>query len=41
MASVIAAHQRPTLIISHNKTLAAQLFAELKGFFRTTPSSTS
>ncbi|MGI6098812.1 MAG: excinuclease ABC subunit UvrB [Kiritimatiellia bacterium] len=33
MASVIAAHQRPTLIISHNKTLAAQLFAELKGFF--------
>jgi excinuclease ABC subunit B len=32
-ANVIAAHKRPTLIISHNKTLAAQLFAELKAFF--------
>ena len=33
MANVIASWGRPTLVISHNKTLAAQLFAELKGFF--------
>lgn len=33
MANVIRAWGRPTLIISHNKTLAAQLFAELKAFF--------
>ncbi|HRR35165.1 MAG TPA: excinuclease ABC subunit UvrB [Kiritimatiellia bacterium] len=33
MANVIAAWGRPAIIISHNKTLAAQLFAELKGFF--------
>ena len=33
MANVIASWGRPALIISHNKTLAAQLFAELKGFF--------
>jgi excinuclease ABC subunit B len=33
MANVIAAWGKPTLLISHNKTLAAQLFAELKGFF--------
>ena len=33
MANVIARFQRPTLVISHNKTLAAQLYAELKGFF--------
>ena len=33
MANLIRAWGRPTLIISHNKTLAAQLFAELKGFF--------
>lgn len=33
MANVIAKVQRPTLILSHNKTLAAQLFAEMKGFF--------
>ncbi len=33
MANVIAAQNRPALIISHNKTLAAQLFAELKAFF--------
>ena len=33
MANVIAGWGRPTLVISHNKTLAAQLFAELKGFF--------
>ena len=33
MANVIARLNRPTLIISHNKTLAAQLYAEFKGFF--------
>ena len=33
MANVIAAVNRPVLIISHNKTLAAQLYGELKGFF--------
>ncbi len=32
-ANVIAQLQRPTLIISHNKTLAAQLYQELKEFF--------
>lgn len=33
MANVIEKVQRPTLILSHNKTLAAQLYAEMKGFF--------
>ena len=33
MAKIIEAVQRPTLIISHNKTLSAQLFREFKGFF--------
>ena len=33
MANVIAAMNRPTLVVSHNKTLAAQLFAEFKEFF--------
>jgi excinuclease ABC subunit B len=33
MASVIANHGRPTLVMSHNKTLAAQLYGELKSFF--------
>src|SRR5262245_40904581 len=33
MASVIADLGRPTLVMSHNKTLAAQLYGELKGFF--------
>ena len=33
MANVIAAIQKPTLIISHNKTLAAQLYGEMKSFF--------
>ncbi|MBI3781490.1 MAG: excinuclease ABC subunit UvrB [candidate division NC10 bacterium] len=33
IANVIAAVERPTLIIAHNKTLAAQLYAEFKGFF--------
>ena len=33
MANVIAAINRPTLILSHNKTLAAQLYDEMRGFF--------
>ena len=33
MANVIANVQRPTLILSHNKTLAAQLYEEMRGFF--------
>ncbi|HLP25517.1 MAG TPA: excinuclease ABC subunit UvrB, partial [Acidobacteriota bacterium] len=33
MANVIAQLDRPTLIISHNKTLAAQLYSEFKNFF--------
>lgn len=33
VANVIATYGHPTLVISHNKTLAAQLFAELKTFF--------
>lgn len=33
MANVIAALNKPTLVIAHNKTLAAQLFGEFKEFF--------
>ena len=33
MANVIQAMQRPTLVMSHNKTLAAQLYSEFKEFF--------
>ena len=33
VANVIERVQRPTLILSHNKTLAAQLYSEFKGFF--------
>jgi len=33
IANVIANVQKPTLVISHNKTLAAQLYGEFKGFF--------
>jgi excinuclease ABC subunit B len=33
MANVIQRVQRPTLVLSHNKTLAAQLYAEFKEFF--------
>ena len=33
VANVIARANRPTLILSHNKTLAAQLYEEMKGFF--------
>ncbi|MDR2403259.1 MAG: excinuclease ABC subunit B [Spirochaetaceae bacterium] len=33
MAKIIEAIQMPTLVVSHNKTLAAQLFREFRGFF--------
>ena len=33
MAQVIQEMQMPTLIMTHNKTLAAQLYSEFKGFF--------
>ena len=33
MANVIAAMNKPTLVISHNKTLAAQLYSEFREFF--------
>jgi len=33
IANVIAQIQRPTLVISHNKTLAAQLYQEFREFF--------
>lgn len=33
MANVIEQIEKPTLILSHNKTLAAQLYSEFKGFF--------
>lgn len=33
MANLVERLQRPTLVVSHNKTLAAQLFAEFKKFF--------
>ena len=33
MANIIQNVQKPTLIISHNKTLAAQLYGEMKEFF--------
>ena len=33
VANVIAKVNRPTLILSHNKTLAAQLYEEMRGFF--------
>ncbi len=33
MAKVIEKIQKPTLVLTHNKTLAAQLFREFKGFF--------
>ena len=35
MANVIADMNRPTLVMSHNKTLAAQLYSEFKNFFPT------
>lgn len=33
MANIIADRQKPTLVLAHNKTLAAQLFSEFKQFF--------
>lgn len=33
MANIIAHHQKPTLVLAHNKTLAAQLFSEFREFF--------
>src|SRR6478672_12975778 len=33
MANVIAKVQRPTLVMAHNKTLAAQLYGELRDYF--------
>src|SRR6188474_584884 len=33
MANVIQAHNKPTLVLAHNKTLAAQLYAEFREFF--------
>lgn len=33
VANVIAKVEKPTLVISHNKTLAAQLYEEMRGFF--------
>ena len=33
MANIIETIQKPTLVIAHNKTLAAQLYNELKEFF--------
>lgn len=33
MANIIAQQDRPVLVLSHNKTLAAQLYSELKAFF--------
>ena len=33
IANVIAQTGRPTLVLSHNKTLAAQLYSEFKAFF--------
>jgi excinuclease ABC subunit B len=33
VSNVIARHQKPTLVLAHNKTLAAQLYAEFREFF--------
>ena len=33
IASTIASHQKPTLVLAHNKTLAAQLYSEFREFF--------
>ena len=33
MANVIARLNKPTLVLAHNKTLAAQLYGEMKEFF--------
>ena len=41
MAKVIEASNRPTLVLAHNKTLAAQLYHEFDASFRRTPSNIS
>lgn len=41
IANVIKEVRKPTLILSHNKTLAAQLYSEFKAFFQIMPSSIS
>jgi superfamily II DNA or RNA helicase len=41
IANVIQQTQRPTLVLSHNKTLAAQLYGELNSFFPTMRSNIS
>ena len=41
MANVIAQSGRPAIIMAHNKTLAAQLYSEMREFFPETPSSIS
>jgi excinuclease ABC subunit B len=33
IANIVAAVNRPTLVIAHNKTLAAQLYSEFRSFF--------
>ena len=33
MANIIANRQTPTLVLAHNKTLAAQLYSEFKSYF--------
>ena len=35
VANVISTLNKPTLVLAHNKTLAAQLYSEFKGFFPT------
>src|ERR1700712_1938437 len=37
MANIIQNTQKPTLVLSHNKTLAAQLYSEFKNFFPNNP----
>lgn len=41
VANVISQLNRPTLVLSHNKTLAAQLYGEFKNFFPEMRSNTS
>lgn len=40
IANVIAKTNKPTLVLAHNKTLAGQLYSELKEFFLITMSNT-
>lgn len=41
LANVISQSQRPAILLAPNKTLAAQLYGEMKSFFQIMPSSTS